>query len=89
MYTNRRVPLCADALVDEDFNSGGKQLIPIVHCHGGMAGADEHMSIPMQFASHGFICFAPDFMEGQMCWTTDKDGNDIWYDSVHKFAEVP
>tara|TARA_B110000285_G_C14973543_1_gene537790 strand:+ start:291 stop:482 length:192 start_codon:yes stop_codon:yes gene_type:complete len=61
---NRRVPLCKDASLHEDFITGGKKLIPMVHCHGGMAPADEQMSIPMQIASHGYMVISPDFMEG-------------------------
>lgn len=61
----------------------------MVHCHGGMAPADEQMSIPMQIASHGYMVISPDFMEGQCCWTSGKDGEDIWYDTVHEFSKVP
>jgi len=48
----------------QDFESGDKKLTPMIFCHGGGAPADEHMALPMQMASHGFLVVSPDFMEG-------------------------
>jgi dienelactone hydrolase len=40
--------------------------------------AAEHTAVPMQLASHGYLCIVPDMMDQTAPWTTDKDGNDIW-----------
>jgi predicted dienelactone hydrolase len=47
------------------------------------------MAVPMQMASHGFIVIAPDHMEGNCAWTTDKDGMDIWFDEPYQFCKIP
>ena len=47
LMKNRKVPLCENAPLHEDFSSSGKKLIPMVFCHGGMAPADEHVANPM------------------------------------------
>lgn len=86
----RRIPVCFDAPIADDFVCyGGKNIIPMVFGHGGGAPADEHTSIPMQFASHGYLVIMINYMEGHAAWTTDKDGNDIWFDSKYQFFKTP
>ena len=33
----------------------------------------------MQMASHGYLVIVPDMIDQTAPWTTDKNGNDIWY----------
>jgi len=51
----------------------------MVHVHGLMMCAAEHTAVPMQLASHGYLCIVPDMMDQTAPWTTNKDGNDIWF----------
>lgn len=72
---NRKVAnICPDADLDYEFYIGKKKLVPLVHCHGFGTSADEHLAIPMQFASFGYFCVIPDFMDGSAPWTTDING---------------
>lgn len=41
--------------------------------------AAEHTALPMQFASLGYLVVVPDMMDETNPWTTDKDGNDIFF----------
>lgn len=70
--------ICPDADLDLDFKSGTKKLVPLIHCHGFGTSGDEHLAIPMQFASFGYFCVVPDFMDGSAPWTTDINGQDIF-----------
>jgi hypothetical protein len=71
--------LSPNAPLDSVFSSGAKKLIPQVHVHGLMACAAEHTAVPMQMASHGYLVIVPDMLDETAPWTTDKNGNDIWY----------
>lgn len=33
----------------------------------------------MQFASYGYFCVVPDFMDGSAPWTTDDLGDDVFF----------
>jgi hypothetical protein len=70
--------ICPDADIDIAFKTGEKKLVPLIHCHGFGTSADEHIAIPMQFASYGYFCVIPDFMDGSAPWTTDINGQDIF-----------
>ena len=85
----RTIQVCPNAELHDDFRSGGKKLIPMVHCHGAAYGADEFTSLPMQIASHGYLVIGLDFMEGHAPYTTGKNGEDIFHDSVYGYFKVP
>lgn len=44
-----------------------------------MMCAAEHTAVPMQLASHGYLCIVPDMMDQTAPWTTDINGEDIWW----------
>jgi len=67
-----------NAPLDECFSKGEKKLIPMVFVHGGMVCAAEHCGAAMQMASMGYIVISADMPDGSCCWTTDKNGDDIW-----------
>ena len=71
--------LSPNAPLDNVFQSGAKKLIPQVHIHGLMASAAEHTAVPMQMASHGYLVIVPDMLDETAPWTSDKNGEDIWY----------
>lgn len=85
---NRRLPVCMEAPLHEDFKTAGVKLIPMVFMHGAQSAADEHCSIAMQMASHGYCVFSMDSMDGQCAWTTDADGKDIWFDTPYELKKA-
>lgn len=64
--------LSPNGVLANDFYTGQKKLIPLVHVHGLMACAAEHTAVPMQLASNGYIVIVPDMMDETAPWTTDR-----------------
>ena len=64
------------------FEQGLKKLIPMVHVHDRNSCAADSLTIPMQLASFGYLCILPDMIDGSAPWTTDEEGNNLFFEKI-------
>lgn len=52
-----------------DFETGKKKLIPVIFCHDVGMNRNHYQLLAQELASHGFIVFVPDFIDGTCTYT--------------------
>lgn len=64
---------CAE--LSEVFAQGKHKLQPLIFSHGLMFSRHHYQTMAHEFASHGFIVFIPDHLDGSCCYTELKSGD--------------
>jgi len=66
-----------NAPISEDFKGSDKKLVPVIFSHGLKANRAFYAVNAMEFASHGFIVFCMDHLDGSTAYTERKVGDSL------------
>jgi cephalosporin-C deacetylase-like acetyl esterase len=91
-YENLKI----EAIVDKEFDIKGEneaaktlKLIPIIFSHGFLGNATSVSRHCLELASHGYIVFSMDHMDGSCGYTEKKDGSPFKFHFNKGFYEIP
>lgn len=64
------------------------ELTPMVFAHGLMASISDHLCVPRELASHGYIVFSLAMVDGSGTYTEMQDGTPVPMDTTKNPAGV-
>jgi len=63
VYNRKVSDLQQNSPINSTFTSGGKDLIPVVYCHGNKSNGEEAYGTCMMLASRGYLVISINFMD--------------------------